>query len=84
MMPADHTGTEPGDDRQFRDWGGLLLAAMLIVVGGYFLLRNTFGVDLPDISWGQLWPVLLIVVGFAALARGWAGRGSRRRHRGRS
>lgn len=84
MMPAENTGAEPGGDRQSRDWGGLLLAAVLIVGGGYFLLRNTFGVALPDISWDQGWPVLLIVIGVAALARGWTGRGSRHRHRDRS
>lgn len=83
MMPADPTGAEPGGDRQFRDWGGLLLAAVLIVVGGYFLLRNTFGVTLPDISWDQSWPLLVIVVGVVVLVRGWTGHGSRRRRRDR-
>ncbi len=83
MMPADHTGAELDGDRQFRDLGGLLLAVVLIVGGGYFLLRTTFGVTLPDISWDQSWPVLVIVVGVAALARGWTGHESRRRHRDR-
>lgn len=83
MTPADQTGPEPAGDRKSRDWGGLLLAVVLIVVGGYFLLRNTFGLSLPDISWNQFWPALVIVIGVVALARGWTGHGSRRRHRDR-
>ena len=83
MMPADHPGVGPVGDQPSRDWGKLLVAAVLIAIGGYFLLRNTLGLTLPDIPWDRLWPVLVILIGIAALARGWTGRTSRRRHGGR-
>jgi hypothetical protein len=43
-------------------WGGIL-----ITVGGIFLLEN---LDiLPFIRWGNLWPLILMVVGVGMLAR---------------
>ena len=73
----------PADGRSAPDWGGLVFAAILIVVGGYFLLRDTFGIALPDLSVDQLWPVLLILLGVAVFIRGWTGqsRAARRRQR---
>jgi hypothetical protein len=36
---------------------------ILIAVGLWFLAEVTLGLDLPTIRWGQLWPLILIVVG---------------------
>lgn len=72
-----------GEGSRTRDWGGVLIAALFIVVGGYFLLRNTFGLTLPDIEWDRLWPVLVIVMGLAVLVRGWTGHSHRQRRRSR-
>lgn len=44
-----------------RDGGGLFFGILLVLVGGYFLLRDTLHVELPDI--GELWPVLVIALG---------------------
>lgn len=73
----------PDDGRSAPDWGGLIFAAILIIVGAYFLLRDTFDIALPELSWDQLWPVLLILLGVAVVVRGWTGqsRGARRRQR---
>ncbi len=41
----------------------------LIVVGLWFFLDRTLGLDLPTIEWRGLWPVVLIVIGGAILLR---------------
>lgn len=43
--------------------GGLVIGALLVIVGGWFLLRDTFGwIQLPE-----LWPLLVIGVGLLLL-----------------
>lgn len=76
--PADDSsiGASPG-----RDWGGVIFAVILLLTGGYFLLRNTLGIAMPDIDWNALWPVLVILLGVGALARGWTGHSHRHRRR---
>ena len=78
QSPADDpsTGALSG-----RDWGGLIFAVILLLTGGYFLLRNTLGIAMPDIDWNALWPVLVILLGIGALARGWTGHSHRHRRR---
>ena len=39
-------------------FGGLILLA-----GIWFFLERTLGIELPDIRWSTVWPVLLIVLG---------------------
>jgi hypothetical protein len=29
----------------------------------WFFATNTLGLDLPDLDWGQLWPLILIAIG---------------------
>jgi phage shock protein C len=43
--------------------GALLIGLLLIVVGGFFLAQQY----IPNIAWGQLWPVALIVIGSVLL-----------------
>ena len=54
--------------RDDRTWS-VVWGAVLLLVGGYFFLRQTLGIDLPDIRWSQLWPVLLIVIGAVIVYR---------------
>jgi type VI protein secretion system component VasF len=63
-------GHEPGKrrTRDDRAWS-VVWGAVLLLVGGYFFLRQTLGIDLPDIRWSQLWPVLLIVIGAVIVYR---------------
>jgi hypothetical protein len=49
--------------------GGMLFALLLIVVGGYYLFRNTFGVSLPEIDGDAIWPIVVIAIGLGVLGR---------------
>ena len=49
--------------REHRGDGGIIGGIILILLGGYFLLRTVA----PDIDLGAFWPVVLIVVGVAVL-----------------
>ena len=55
-----------------RDAGGIVFGAILLLVGGYYLLQQTFGLNLPDLNWDQIWPVLVIVLGVVVLYGAWS------------
>ena len=56
-------GTSVGDMAQAGARNGpLIFAVILIFIGCWFLLQNLFHIDL-----GQLWPIVLIVIGLALL-----------------
>jgi uncharacterized integral membrane protein len=55
-----------GRDRRL-DVGGIVFGAILLLVGGYFLLRNTFGFEIPDLDWDMIWPLLIIALGIGVL-----------------
>ena len=50
--PADHGGGAP-----------LILGIIILAIGAWFFATQTLGLDLPDLDWSQLWPVILIVLG---------------------
>ena len=65
------------DDRQRRDarrrgveTGTVVWGLILIVVGGWFFLDQTLGLDMPNVEWESLWPVVLIVIGAAVILQG--------------
>ena len=62
--PADHGGS-----------ASLILGIIVLAIGAWFFATRTLGLDLPDLDWGQLWPVILIVLG------GWIVYASMRRAR---
>ena len=53
--------------------GAVVFGLLLVLVGLWFFAERTLGLTMPDIEWGQLWPLLLIVLG------GWLVIGSMRR-----
>ncbi len=55
--------------RRRRDDGGIVFGVIVLLVGGYFLLRNTFGLTIPDINWDQVWPVAVILLGLLVVYR---------------
>jgi hypothetical protein len=56
------------------DIGALIFGAILLLVGGYYLLVNTFGITLPELDWDAIWPIALIGLGLAVVARAVASR----------
>jgi len=62
----------PPPDRGVRRWdsAGLIWGLVLLVVGGYFFLQQTLGIDIPSIPWSAIWPIILIVIGGAIILRG--------------
>jgi uncharacterized integral membrane protein len=67
--PDDQLRRRPRDDRNYDTvalvWGGILL-----IVGIWFFLDQTLGINLPSINWGDFWPVILIIVGAFVIFRG--------------
>ncbi len=51
------------------DLGALIFGAILLVVGAYYLLENTFGIAMPEINWDQVWPIIVIVLGASVVIR---------------
>jgi hypothetical protein len=47
----------------------LVAGLVLLGLGIWFFADTTLGLDLPDISWSQLWPLILVVIGLAILLR---------------
>ena len=47
----------------------LIFGVLFLIVGGWFFATTTLGLDLPDLDWGQFWPVILIVIGLAIVLR---------------
>jgi hypothetical protein len=41
----------------------LFFGALLVVIGAWFFATRTLGLDLPDLDWGSLWPLILIAIG---------------------
>jgi uncharacterized integral membrane protein len=41
----------------------LIFGAVILILGVWFFATNTLGLDLPDLDWGQLWPLILIAIG---------------------
>jgi hypothetical protein len=41
----------------------IVFGLIVIAVGVWFLLDRTFGLELPDIEWDSLWPLIVIGLG---------------------
>jgi type VI protein secretion system component VasF len=52
------------------DTGAIVWGAILLAVGAWFFLDQTLGIDLPAIDWGDIWPIILIVVGAVVIFQG--------------
>ncbi len=55
-----------------RDRGGIVFGVILLLVGGYYLLQQTLGLNLPDLNWDQLWPVIVMIIGGVILYGAWS------------
>jgi hypothetical protein len=48
------------------NFGWIVVGAIFLIVGGYYVLANTFGLD---ISWDAVWPLLVVGLGVLFLVR---------------
>jgi LiaI-LiaF-like transmembrane region len=53
------------------DVGAVIIGLVILAVGGYFLLENTFGLVLPDLNWDMIWPLFIIAIGVGIVWRAW-------------
>ncbi len=59
------------DEARVGGFGALVLALLLIFAGGHDLLRNTLGLNLPELNGDAIWPILVILLGIGMLSRFW-------------
>jgi hypothetical protein len=59
-----------GQERRM-DVGAVIIGLVILGVGGYFLLENTFGIDLPELDWDVIWPLFIIAIGVGIVWRAW-------------
>jgi hypothetical protein len=60
----------PRDRRRGRPSpAALVFGGAILLIGIWLFLEHTVGLDLPDIQWGNLWPIVLIVIGGAIVLR---------------
>ena len=59
---ASNPEVRAAGDVAARLWGLVLLA-----IGLWFLARVTLRVPVPDVAWGELWPVVLIGLGLIVI-----------------
>ncbi len=55
------------NDRRLIDPGAILLGLIILGVGVYYLLVNTFGISLPELNWDMIWPLLVIALGLGII-----------------
>jgi hypothetical protein len=60
--PGDRRRRDRNRDRPANGFA-VLVGLIFIVVGGWYFLERTLGIDLPRIQWGSLWPLVLIALG---------------------
>ncbi|MFL5645614.1 MAG: LiaF transmembrane domain-containing protein [Chloroflexota bacterium] len=66
--PSPGPAPRPPDADRGRN-ASLILGLVFLVIGGWFFATTTLGLDLPDLDWGQFWPVILIILGLAIVLR---------------
>ena len=60
--------------KETADLAGRLWGLVLLGFGLWFFADVTLAMDLPNVRWGELWPVVLIVIGGFVVLRGMARR----------
>ena len=55
---------------RFTEVGALIFGGVLVLVGGYYFLRNNLGVDLGPLDGELIWPATVIIIGIVVVMRG--------------
>jgi hypothetical protein len=53
-----------------RNGGRIIFGLVLLLVGGYYFLRNTLGFDLGELDGEAVWPVIIVAFGAWIVFRG--------------
>jgi hypothetical protein len=53
------------------DVGAIIFGILVLVVGIYYLLANTFGLALPELNWDMIWPIAVIALWIGILWGAW-------------
>jgi hypothetical protein len=56
------------------DTGALIFGLILLLVGGYYMLTETFQLNLPELDWDRIWPLIILVIGAGILWNAWSRR----------
>jgi Domain of unknown function (DUF5668) len=59
----------PRDKNHGPSLAAVIVGLVLIAIGLYFFIDRTLGINLPDIRWSTIWPIVLILVGGLILFR---------------
>ncbi len=54
-----------------RDLGGIVIGLVIVLVGAYFVLRDTLGLTIPELNWDQIWPLAVVAVGVSIVVGAW-------------
>jgi hypothetical protein len=71
--PSAWTGKADDDDGDAR-WAAIIGGVAVLAVGIWFFLDRTLGLDMPDVDWGDIWPIFIIAVGAWLVVRSLARR----------
>ena len=72
--PADPNPPERGVDwrpprSRESNIASMVVGIILLIIGVWYLLDQTLGIEMPRIDWGDFWPILLIAIGGIMLIR---------------
>jgi hypothetical protein len=54
--------------------GSAVIGLVLVLIGGYYVFRNTLGISLPELDSDQVVPVIAVILGLVLLYRAWGDR----------
>jgi hypothetical protein len=54
------------------DIGAILLGLIILGVGVYYVLVNTFGFELAELDWDKIWPLAVVALGIGILWGAWS------------
>ena len=54
------------------DLGAILIGLLILGVGIYDLLVNTFGLQLAELDWDKIWPLAVVALGIGIIWGAWS------------
>ncbi len=67
--PDASPATAPSPTPRWRSYGNdgrtgtIVFGVILVAIGVWFFGDQTLGLDMPELSWSELWPILIIGLG---------------------